>query len=81
VYGRIDMQPRRAVFRYRSPADWVEKFRTSYVPVLKMFTTLDAARQRLLNGELLELVARFNRAPDKTMVVDADYLEVVVTRR
>jgi ubiquinone/menaquinone biosynthesis C-methylase UbiE len=81
VYGRIETQVKRAVFRYRSPADWVEKFRSSYVPVMKIFAKLDAAKQRLLAGELLELVARFNRAKDETMVVEADYLEVVVTRR
>jgi ubiquinone/menaquinone biosynthesis C-methylase UbiE len=81
VYGRIESQVKRAVFRYRSPADWVEKFRSSYVPVLKTFAQLDAQKQRLLTGELLELVNRFNRAKDKTMVVEAEYLEVVVTRR
>ena len=81
VYGRVEVAPKNAVFRYRSPADWVEKFRTGYVPLLKAFTKLDADRQRALTGELLELVTRFNRAPDKTMVVDAEYLEVVVTRR
>jgi hypothetical protein len=42
---------------------------------------LDADRMRALRSELLDLVARFNRAKDCTMVVDADYLEVVVTRR
>jgi ubiquinone/menaquinone biosynthesis C-methylase UbiE len=81
VYGRIESSSKRAVFRYRSPADWVEKFRASYVPVLKTFAKLDADKQRLLTGELLELVTRFNRAKDKTMVVEADYLEVVITRR
>ena len=81
VYGRIETQVKRAVFRYRSPADWVEKFRASYVPVMKTFAKLDADKQRLLTGELLELVTRFNRAKDKTMVVDAEYLEVVITRR
>jgi ubiquinone/menaquinone biosynthesis C-methylase UbiE len=81
VYGGIEAAPKCAVFRYRSPADWVEKFRTGYVPLFKTFTKLDADQQRALTGELLELVTRFNRAPDKTMVVDAEYLEVVVTRR
>ena len=38
-------------------------------------------RQRALRGDLLELVTRFNRAKDGGMVVDAEYLEVVVTRR
>jgi ubiquinone/menaquinone biosynthesis C-methylase UbiE len=81
VYGGIETQLKRAVFRYRSPSDWVEKFRASYVPVLTTFAKLEGEKQRLLTGELLELVARFNRAKDKTMVVDAEYLEVVVTRR
>jgi ubiquinone/menaquinone biosynthesis C-methylase UbiE len=81
VYGRIETAPKTAVFRYRSPADWVEKFRTGYVPLLKSVTKLDADHQRALTGELLELVTRFNRAMDQTMVVEAEYLEVVVTRR
>jgi SAM-dependent methyltransferase len=81
AYGRLEIAPKRAVFRYRSPADWVERFRVSYVPMLKAFAKLDAAKQRALTGELLELVTRFNRARDQTMVVEAEYLEVVVTRR
>jgi hypothetical protein len=68
-------------FRYRTPADWVDKFRASYVPVLKSFAKLDVAQQRELRKELLELVARFNRGKDGTMVVDAEYLEVVIVRR
>jgi hypothetical protein len=81
VYGRIDTQTKRAVFRYRSPADWVAKFRATYVPVLKTFAALDVEKQRQLDAALLELVTRFNRARDRTMVVDAEYLEVVVARR
>jgi hypothetical protein len=61
--------------------DWVDKLRETYAPVLKAFAQLDATRQKVLRGELLELVTRFNRVRDSTMVVDADYLEVVVRRR
>lgn len=81
VYGSIEAQPKRVVFRSPTPAQWVEKFRSGYVPLLKTFAKLDAEQQRTLTGELLELVARFNRAKDKTMVVDAEYLEVLVVRR
>jgi len=81
VYGRIEAVPKTAVFRYRSPADWVEKFRTGYVPLHKSFAKLDAEHQRAFTGELLELVTRFNGAKDNTMVVEAEYLEVVITRR
>jgi len=69
------------VFRYRSPGHWVEMFRTWYGPVLKAFAALDAAGQGALVGDLLALLARFNRAEDGTLVAPAEYLEVVVTRR
>jgi hypothetical protein len=61
--------------------DWVDKLRAGYAPVLKAFGQLDASRQKALRSELLELVTKFNRAKDSTMLVDAEYLEVVVTRR
>ena len=67
--------------RARTPMDWVDKLRLTYAPLTKAFAQLDAPRQKSLRGELLELVTRYNRAGDATMVVDADYLEVVVTRR
>jgi SAM-dependent methyltransferase len=81
AYGSVEVTTKHVAFRSRTPADWVEKFRAGYVPLLKAFSRLDAGQQRGLTGELLELVARFNRAKDRTMVVDAEYLEVQVTRR
>jgi ubiquinone/menaquinone biosynthesis C-methylase UbiE len=81
VYGNIEATRKRVAFRYRSPAEWVDKFRASYVPVIATFASLDLERQRELRTELLELVARFNRAKDGTLSVDAEYLEVVIKRR
>jgi hypothetical protein len=72
---------KKVAFRARTPAEWVDRFRSSYGPVLKSLAALDADRQRALRGDLLELVARFNRAKNGSMVVDAEYLEVVITRR
>jgi len=69
------------VFRYRSPAHWVEVFRTWYGPVHKAFASLDAAKQAALEADLLALVERFNRSGDATMVVPSEYLEIVVTRK
>ena len=81
VYGTIATAARHVVLRARTPMEWVDTLRAGYAPVLKAFASLDAARQKSLRGELLELVARFNRAQDSTMLVDAGYLDVVVTRR
>jgi hypothetical protein len=61
--------------------DWVEKLRTSHAPVVRAFSIQDAAGRKSVHGALLELVTRFNRAKDGTMLVNAEYLEVVIRRR
>jgi hypothetical protein len=42
---------------------------------------LSPAERESLEGELVDLVNRFNRSGDGTMVVPSDYLEVVAVRR
>lgn len=76
----IKSAQREFVFRYRSPEHWLEVFKTYYGPVLKTFAALEAPAQKGLADDLLSLVARFNRSGDATMVVPAEYLEVVITR-
>jgi ubiquinone/menaquinone biosynthesis C-methylase UbiE len=67
-------------FRYRSPAHFMEVFRTWYGPVLKAFAALDTAGQAKLEQDLLALIGRFNRAEDGTMVVPSAYLEAVICK-
>ena len=81
VYGAVEASRKKVALRARTPMDWVDKLRASYEPVLRTSSQLDAAGQKALRGDLLELVTRFNRARDSSMLVDAEYLEVVVTRR
>jgi SAM-dependent methyltransferase len=64
-------------WRYPSAASYLGHFRTYYGPTVKAFAALDAAAQERLAAEMDELVARFNRSGDETMIVPADYLEVV----
>jgi ubiquinone/menaquinone biosynthesis C-methylase UbiE len=71
---------RNFVFRYRSPAHWLEVFKTYYGPVLKTFAALDPAAQAALERDLLALIDQFNRATDGSMVVPSEYLEIVITR-
>jgi ubiquinone/menaquinone biosynthesis C-methylase UbiE len=71
---------RHFVFRYRSPAHWLEVFKTYYGPVLKAFAALPPPAQAALEQDLLALIGEFNRSGDGTMVVPSEYLEVVVTR-
>jgi ubiquinone/menaquinone biosynthesis C-methylase UbiE len=67
-------------FRYKSPAHWLEVFRTYYGPVLKAFAALDSETRIALERDLLALIDEFNIATDGTMVVPSAYLEVVATR-
>jgi len=69
------------VFRYRSPAHFLDIFKTYYGPVLKAFAALDAEKQDGLSRDILALVATMNRSGDGTMVLPGEYLEVVVTKR
>ena len=77
----IRAEPRNFVFRYRSPEHWLETFKSYYGPVLKAFAALLPAQQAVLDQELMELIERFNRSGDPSMVVPSEYLEVVITRR
>jgi ubiquinone/menaquinone biosynthesis C-methylase UbiE len=81
AYGNVWLSRKQVALRSRAPADWVDKLRASYLPLTKAFALLGAEQKRALRCDLLELVAKFNRAKDGTMLVDAAYLEVVITRR
>jgi ubiquinone/menaquinone biosynthesis C-methylase UbiE len=72
---------RSFAFRYRTPEHFVEVFKTYYGPVLKAFAALDADKRDLLERDILALIATHNRAEDGTMVVQSEYLEVVITKR
>jgi ubiquinone/menaquinone biosynthesis C-methylase UbiE len=77
----INIASKTFTMRYRSAQHWIDVFRTFYGPVHKTFGALPAAGQAALASDLLALIERFNRAKDGTMVVPAEYLEVVITRR
>jgi len=79
--SHIRAEPCHFVFRYRSPAHWLEVFRSWYGPVLKAFAALEPAAQARLEADLMALMGRYNRAEDGTMVAPSEYLEIVVTKR
>jgi ubiquinone/menaquinone biosynthesis C-methylase UbiE len=69
------------VFRYKSPAHWVETFRTYYGPVHKAFAAIDPSVREALEADLYALIGRFNVAQDGTLVVPGEYLQAVITKR
>jgi hypothetical protein len=67
-------------FRYRSAAHWLQMFRDFYGPTHKAFLALDAAGQKGLEADILELLTRRNIGGARTLVVPGEYLEVVVVK-
>ena len=77
----VSAHKQQFVFRYRSPAHWLEVFRTYYGPVHKAFAALKPEQQVALEGDMMELMQRLNRSGDRTLVLPSDYLEVVISKR
>jgi SAM-dependent methyltransferase len=77
----IRAESRLFKFRYRSPAHFLDVFKTYYGPVLKAFAALDPAKQEELHNDLHALIVRMNRSGDGTMVVPSEYLEIVITKQ
>jgi len=80
--GALDIRTERKVcmFRYASAEHWVDFFRKYYGPIHKAFATLDEPRQRSFHAALTDLAREWNRSERGTLVVPAEYLEVVITR-
>lgn len=72
---------RSALFRYRSSRHWIEVFRTHFGPVIRTIEALDEEHRRSYLMDLDATLNRFNRSGDQTLVVSADYLEVVMVKR
>lgn len=76
----VSLVERSFVFRYASPAHFVDVFRTYYGPTHKAFLALDKTGQEALERDLLATIARFNTARDGGMRVPSAYLEVVLNK-
>jgi len=72
---------RTYIFRERSPEAWVETWRREYGPIRKAFDAVNGVDGRAaLEHDIVELIGRFNRADDGTMVVPTEYLEAVIVK-
>jgi ubiquinone/menaquinone biosynthesis C-methylase UbiE len=79
--AELRLEKRHMTFRYRSPQTWIEYWRRYYGPTLKAFEAVGEEGRAALEADLLENIARFNRADDGTMVVPSEYLEAVIDVR
>ena len=68
-------------FRYRGIAHWLQVFRDYYGPTHKAFAALDAGGQQALQHDITVLLEQANTGGVPSLVVPAEYLEIVVTKR
>jgi SAM-dependent methyltransferase len=81
VGATVAAHSRMFVFRYKSPAHWVDVFRSYYGPVLKTFAAIEPPAREALTADLYALIDEFNIAKDGTLVIPSAYLEVIASRR
>jgi SAM-dependent methyltransferase len=83
MFGRgarsIELVPQSFAFRYRSPAHFVEVFRTWYGPTHKAFQAL-GEKGATLEADIHTLLDALNTAGDGTLVVPSAYVEVVIRK-
>ena len=76
--AKIDVTREHFNFRYRSAAHFIQIFRDFYGPTHKAFAALDEAGKRKLDADLTAVLEHANTRPG-SLVIPAEYLEVVVT--
>ena len=72
---------REFTFRYLSAAHFIDVFRSFYGPIHKLYAALSEEKAGAFTAELTELIGRFNRSGDDTVVIPSRYLELVLHRR
>jgi SAM-dependent methyltransferase len=59
---------------------WLETFKAYFGPVQMAFARVGDEGAAALEADLRDLLDRYNRAGERAMVIDAEYLQVIATR-
>lgn len=78
--AQAHIERRMFKFRYASAAHWVHVFRDYYGPLNRAFASLAPGAADALEQDLFDVLDSFNTAGPASLVVPAEYLEVVMTR-
>jgi SAM-dependent methyltransferase len=82
--GIVDLRMTKRMYPFKypfSPPDVVDFFRTYYGPANRAFAALQGQGQAALQHDLEQLWSAHNRAEAGATQVEAEYLEVIATRR
>jgi ubiquinone/menaquinone biosynthesis C-methylase UbiE len=78
---QLRCERRHFVFRYRSTTHWLQIFRDYYGPTHKAFAALDATGAQALERDVRALLDEFDIGGGTSLVVPAEYLEVVIHKQ
>lgn len=73
-------QARHCQLRAASEEKWLEG-RKYFGPARKTYEALDGAQREAYERDLLDVLRRYNRARDGTVIIPSEYLEVIAVRR
>ena len=76
----MEVSVRSALFRFRSSQHWIDVFSTYFGPLIRALQILQGEQREQFLHDLHGILRRFNRSGDDTLVVSADYLEVVMVK-
>lgn len=77
----IEIAREHFMFRYRSPAHWLDVFKNWYGPTNRAFAALPGAKGEALEADILALLTSLNRGGANMLSIPSEYLSVVVDRR
>jgi SAM-dependent methyltransferase len=76
--ARVRAERKLFAMRYLSAAHWIDVFRRFYGPVYKAYEAVGATGAEALTRDLTAVLTRFDVGGGRTLVVPAEYLEVVI---
>lgn len=76
----MQIAQRSALFRYLDSKHWIRVFSTYFGPIMRVLDNLEEPKRGAFLKELDETLNRFNKSGDTTLMVSADYLEVVIKK-
>lgn len=77
----VHAERRDFVFRYESPAHFIDLFRTYYGPTYMAFRALDEVGQKQLEADLTGVLLKHDRGGSRGLIVAGEYLQAVLERR
>jgi hypothetical protein len=76
----LRVERRTSVQRFASADHWLEIFRTYFGPTKVALERVGPEGEEALVADIRELLERYNRAGDRALVLESDYLQVIATR-